>query len=231
MVAPEDCVGRAFIVAFASTPVVLMSEGGTTEDVMRAVQLGAVDFLDKPLSLLRLKNIWQHSVRKLMACQPGMSTEPEFANSKRPSLDSPGTPSVQDAETYSAGSFPTETCFTGGELEMIDDDSGSGHATRPPLGFKASTFGPMNSLPPASQWPALQPGCVWGTPVGGPMGPPALCNSLKEGYLRRAESFAAPPVDGLLVKGGGPPIGLKLDVSDSLLNMINGALCAKAMTI
>ena len=36
------------------------------EDVMRCVQLGAVDFLDKPLSLLRLKNIWQHSVRRMM---------------------------------------------------------------------------------------------------------------------------------------------------------------------
>ena len=60
--------------AFEDTPVVLMSDCGATVDVMRAVQLGAVDFLDKPLSLLKLKNIWQHSVRKMMARAAGGST-------------------------------------------------------------------------------------------------------------------------------------------------------------
>lgn len=36
------------------------------EDVLRAVTLGAVDFLDKPLSSLRLRNIWQHTIRRMM---------------------------------------------------------------------------------------------------------------------------------------------------------------------
>ncbi|KAI3433918.1 hypothetical protein D9Q98_003720 [Chlorella vulgaris] len=66
IVAGDEIVGRSFIDSFEHTPVVLMSSCSTSEDVMRAVKLGAVDFLDKPLSHLKLKNIWQHSVRKMM---------------------------------------------------------------------------------------------------------------------------------------------------------------------
>ena len=66
LVASDEVTGRAFVDAFAEVPVVLMSEGGATDDVMCAVRLGAVDFLDKPLSHLKLKNIWQHSVRRMM---------------------------------------------------------------------------------------------------------------------------------------------------------------------
>lgn len=66
LVAMEDTTGKAFVDACEDVPVVLMSEQGSAEDVMRAVRLGAVDFLDKPLSMLKLKNIWQHCVRKMM---------------------------------------------------------------------------------------------------------------------------------------------------------------------
>ena len=55
LVAVDEGTGRAFIDAFEETPVVLMSECSTTGDVLRAVKLGAVDWLDKPLSLLKLK--------------------------------------------------------------------------------------------------------------------------------------------------------------------------------
>lgn len=66
LVAADEVTGRAFVDAFGDTPVVLMSEDGERGDVMRAVTLGAVDFMDKPLSVLKLKNIWQHSVRRMM---------------------------------------------------------------------------------------------------------------------------------------------------------------------
>lgn len=65
LVACDEPTGRSFVNAFEDTPVVLMTEAATQADVLAAVQLGAVDFLDKPLSLLKLKNIWQHSVRKV----------------------------------------------------------------------------------------------------------------------------------------------------------------------
>lgn len=47
-------------------PVVLMSSGAAPAAVMQGIELGAVDFLEKPLSKHKLQNIWQHVVRKLM---------------------------------------------------------------------------------------------------------------------------------------------------------------------
>ena len=47
-------------------PLVLMSEkGSSTDDVWRGIEVGAADVLEKPLSLLKLRNIWQHVVRKV----------------------------------------------------------------------------------------------------------------------------------------------------------------------
>lgn len=43
----------------------LMSDSSNKSDVLRGIELGAVDFLEKPLSSLKLKNIWQHVVRKV----------------------------------------------------------------------------------------------------------------------------------------------------------------------
>ena len=37
--------------------------------VMHGIELGAVDVLEKPLSSLKLRNIWQHVVRKASALQ------------------------------------------------------------------------------------------------------------------------------------------------------------------
>lgn len=49
-------------------PLVLMSEkGSSTDDVWRGIEVGAADVLEKPLSLLKLRNIWQHVVRKMMS--------------------------------------------------------------------------------------------------------------------------------------------------------------------
>ena len=48
-------------------PLVLMSEkGSSTDDVWRGIEVGAADVLEKPLSLLKLRNIWQHVVRKVI---------------------------------------------------------------------------------------------------------------------------------------------------------------------
>lgn len=50
----------------AHLPLVLMSEDNNEHRVLSGIKLGACDFLDKPLSSLKLKNIWQHVVRKMM---------------------------------------------------------------------------------------------------------------------------------------------------------------------
>ncbi|GFR47485.1 hypothetical protein Agub_g9214 [Astrephomene gubernaculifera] len=63
----------AVVQAAKTIPLILMSESGTPNEVMLGIKLGAVDFLEKPLSPLKLKNIWQHFVRRLLsanACGP-----------------------------------------------------------------------------------------------------------------------------------------------------------------
>lgn len=47
-------------------PCIFMACNPSQDDVLTGVELGAVDFLAKPLSPLKLKNIWQHTVRKMM---------------------------------------------------------------------------------------------------------------------------------------------------------------------
>lgn len=239
LVASDEVTGRAFVDAFEEVPVVLMSEGGATDEVMRAVTLGAVDFLDKPLSLLKLKNIWQHSVRRMMQrtslcdssprygpsapafsepvgaitqapsvsnCLPSSMTAPialvpppakrrsyekptsgmTAPAARRSSVDSPGTPSAGDAEfaedSVSAGSahqldHPSffshgKDGSSGGLVDNTLLDGESKITTRAPMSSKPSSFGPLVPVPPLSQWPQLPSGCVWGTPVGGPLPPP-----------------------------------------------------------
>ena len=62
-----DC--SLFLSTVKGLPLVLMSGSSNKADVLRGIELGAVDFLEKPLSSLKLKNIWQHVVRKV-AAQP-----------------------------------------------------------------------------------------------------------------------------------------------------------------
>lgn len=57
----------AFVNALNGLPLVLMSEGGSANEVWKSIELGAVEYLEKPLSQLKLRNIWQHVVRKV--CQ------------------------------------------------------------------------------------------------------------------------------------------------------------------
>ena len=45
-----------------------MLTGASTgpDEVMKGIELGAVDFLEMPISPLKLRNIWQHVVRKVI---------------------------------------------------------------------------------------------------------------------------------------------------------------------
>ena len=57
--------GASFVNALDGMPLILMSEGGSANEVWKSIQLGAVEYLEKPLSQLKLRNIWQHVVRKV----------------------------------------------------------------------------------------------------------------------------------------------------------------------
>ena len=61
--------GQLLLEAACSLPLVLISSPGTpTECVWQGIEVGAADVLERPLSLLKLQNIWQHVVRKVRVC-------------------------------------------------------------------------------------------------------------------------------------------------------------------
>lgn len=64
--AKESSDGQLLLEAADGLPLVLISTPGTTpECVWRGIEVGAAEVLEKPLSLLKLQNIWQHVVRKV----------------------------------------------------------------------------------------------------------------------------------------------------------------------
>jgi CheY-like chemotaxis protein len=286
IVASDEISGRLFVSSMDSTPVILMSEGATTDDVMRAVQLGAVDYLDKPLSTLKLKNIWQHSVRKMMLHQSTANVNATTcyddcrdlsfgavtaANSKRPSFDSPGTPSHHNAtEAFSAGSIPTAATTTTATVTDISasvcdvDISMTDVESQALAAFNKNT---TTANVESHQWGypnIMQPGVVRGTPIIA-MPPTSGYHHQQDPLLRTSKSVStllapspspaslAPPqqqeaavgaiasatydqplipegflsVDAARKERGGP-LGLKLDVSNSLLTRINGVLASSS---
>ncbi|KAK9806727.1 hypothetical protein WJX72_000716 [[Myrmecia] bisecta] len=68
---------QQFIQAASGLPLVLMAESGSTGEVWKGIELGAADVLEKPLSLLKLRNIWQHVVRKMMGTDSKDGTSPK----------------------------------------------------------------------------------------------------------------------------------------------------------
>ncbi|KAF8066265.1 ARR14 [Scenedesmus sp. PABB004] len=58
--------GQQLLDAAKGLPVILMAADPSPADIMAGIEAGAVDFLAKPLAPLKLANIWQHTVRKLM---------------------------------------------------------------------------------------------------------------------------------------------------------------------
>ena len=52
--------------AASQLPLVLLSDKpGSSEDVWQGLNMGAAEVLERPLSLLKLRNVWQHVVRKV----------------------------------------------------------------------------------------------------------------------------------------------------------------------
>ncbi len=71
----------AVVQAAKTVPLVLMSESGAPSEVMLGIKLGAVDFLERPLSPLKLKNIWQHTGGTLGTCRVALPPLPVFCPS------------------------------------------------------------------------------------------------------------------------------------------------------
>lgn len=63
-------MSSVFLRQAARLPLVIMGENTSQDLKMASIRVGAVDILEKPLSLLKLRNIWQHTVRKVRVAEP-----------------------------------------------------------------------------------------------------------------------------------------------------------------
>ncbi len=243
LVAMDDSTGKAFFDACEGVPVLLMAEQGCAKDVLRSVQLGAVDFLDKPLSTLKLKNIWQHCVRKMMRSASSRNIPKNFEVS-RPcySADVAGTVAYNHVPVPSSmtgpivpGASPGYVCTgiagyagaygsVGNQLNLLGENGKQVASPQTPSGSDIegaageSTSAASNhdgqdrsdnqdktddgdvksrkkktvvrrkklsEVVGTREWPALAPGCTWGTPVGSVLPPPI-------GGTERGSSFDNP---------------------------------------
>lgn len=83
--AKESSDGQLLLEAAGGLPLVLISSPGTTpECVWRGIEVGAAEVLEKPLSLLKLQNIWQHVVRKVSSNSSMESNVNDHAEERRP---------------------------------------------------------------------------------------------------------------------------------------------------
>jgi CheY-like chemotaxis protein len=74
--APASAPRSGLLTSCKDLPIVLMGADATPDDVMRGVALGAADFLAKPASQLKLRNIWQHTVRRMMGAGTAAAPAP-----------------------------------------------------------------------------------------------------------------------------------------------------------
>ncbi|RMZ53085.1 hypothetical protein APUTEX25_002494 [Auxenochlorella protothecoides] len=232
LLSADDTTGRSFVDAFFDVPIVAMSDSAeATKEAMHAVELGAVDLLSKPLSMLKLKNIWQHSMMATPHLLPvdAMFDTSMLTLSSCSSLDLPCTPSAEDtplADVFSSSFSAVDFSDLSMDLDVVESTAsfamdqgvertggvssqvGSKRAgaaqpyTRPPLAFKPSSFGPLVG-------PAVVP--VAATSEAAVLPPPGFLKAI-------AESAAA--------EGG--PLGLTLRKSSSLLSLCNQVSRGKA---
>lgn len=160
-------------------PLILMSESEAPGEVLQGIRLGAVDFLKRPLSPLKLRNIWQHTVRRMMGDVGNRETGKESDP-----IDCPGTPSPKDfalsglegggisgsssagvlgrgsegeatseQEIPMLGSQAAETSERRRPRKTVVRDNENSVANHPPLAMKLPSF----NLPPLM---GIPPGCI-----------------------------------------------------------------------
>ncbi|DBA72452.1 hypothetical protein WJX79_006294 [Trebouxia sp. C0005] len=111
----------AFVHSLNGLPLVLMSEGGSASEVWKSIELGAAEYLEKPLSTLKLRNIWQHVVRKMMH-----GCEQEASSCKLPGRDSAHASSsfLEQKSSSQPGSPSTPSALSSGidhDFTLVDD--------------------------------------------------------------------------------------------------------------
>ncbi|KAF5839874.1 hypothetical protein DUNSADRAFT_18417 [Dunaliella salina] len=97
---------RKLVKLCRTLPFILMSASPSPDEVMLGIKLGASEVLEKPLCQLKLKNIWQHTVRRMMMAG-GLSNN--NSSKKSPSALGSGRASAP-CTSRSSQDIPTAPC-------------------------------------------------------------------------------------------------------------------------
>ncbi|KAI7839234.1 hypothetical protein COHA_006932 [Chlorella ohadii] len=182
--------------AAVHAPVVLMAASPSSSAVLEGVRLGAVDFLERPLSQHKLRTLWQHKIRAMMrvanggvlprppSC-PQLTTAASGCDSLAPievcqarsaalpGVSCPATPSVQ---ALSAAAPQPSSSQASGES--------AGLGTQPTAAAAGAAIAPVDRSDATSGADALTPASS--LPAGGGLPVPSM--------LQPTPGFAAAPL-------------------------------------
>ena len=198
--------------AVKGAPLILMLEGGQAREVVRGINMGAIQILEKPMVEENARNIWQHVIRKMMAdrgLRPGPPTKagglgvkatkgarkaPAKKKAAPKSKASQSQPGLAGFGQIATGAY----ALPEGNLELTLDEV---KELLPGLG----DLGPLN---------------------GGGLGMPAWKGDHFGGGDRYAGYRYPPqnPIADILATPAGnqkPPLGLSLKKTPSLLNLVS----------
>jgi hypothetical protein len=70
VVSNDPAITSAFVRTASYVPLVLTGENTSQQQKLVGIRFGALDFLEKPVAVLKLRNVWQHTVRKVSSNFP-----------------------------------------------------------------------------------------------------------------------------------------------------------------
>lgn len=129
---------KEWVGAAMSFPVVMISGHGTVETAVEATRLGAVDFIEKPLSMGKL----------LATVDEALQPDPETPSGRKPEGPSPVTPVGRSEVLEACRSHIARLAGTSGSV-LIDGEAGSGKTcfARYLHGMSVGEDGPLVELP------------------------------------------------------------------------------------
>lgn len=188
---PSELEAIALLESVSKTSLVLMGNTCSPDQVLTGINFGAVDFLDKPVSMLKLKNIWQHTVRRMMVgCSISTPKKQEAPQSVfDPAsilLDAPCSEELPSKSTHHITHLPHEPMSTDPLLPSTPSASQSGGVCHTACSSEPDTSGTISIKSEADSCTATSPALFVGnstdakpgTGLGLPMTGAASCFSL-----------------------------------------------------
>jgi DNA-binding response OmpR family regulator len=184
-------------------PLVVTSRCSDAGSVVRAISFGAVEVLQKPLCSLKLKNIWQHTVRKMMYTSSGAAAK-EASQGSAPGSSSSGPASCSaNSSLLDSGSLASSAANLRLEQELETDVQSApqrccSSGVAAPACPRAASSQTSSPTPSAAASAGAAPAAAAGKPGGTAMGIPhsgpflALPHGLAWGFPRDLSKITTP---------------------------------------